>query len=155
MAFTLLQVWEDMSGSGQFNVILVNPSWTPRWRTRTSIFAVSALPDCVGLESLEEVSATLRIECFVVTRSSMVNEKMPFQNLARSFNVSFSMPIGCVFNRHTRWSGFVFCRINVFLCTGGALSNSVIHWVCLRPLFLRCVRESSFWSSLHSSSFQV
>ena len=69
----LLQFWEDMSGCGQFNVLLVSPSlmdWTSRWETQTSNFTVSALPDCVRLESLEEISATFRIECFVVTRSS-------------------------------------------------------------------------------------
>ena len=38
--------WEDMSGSGQFSV-----------------------PDCIRLQNLEEVSAALRMACFVVVRS--------------------------------------------------------------------------------------
>ena len=46
MALTMLQVWNDMSGSGQLSVFLVNPSF------------MDALTDCVSLESLE-VSATL------------------------------------------------------------------------------------------------
>ena len=68
-----LNVWEGMSGGGQFNVLLVNPSfmdWTPcRW-TRNSNFTVSALPDCVRLKGLEVVSATIRNECLVVMPSS-------------------------------------------------------------------------------------
>ena len=105
-----------MSGSGQFNVLFVHPSlmdWTPCWETRTSNFTVSALPDCVRLVLLEEVSATSRMDCFVVARSSgrlgkvrrtvaaMVNEKMPYQSFTRFPNVSSGKPIKRVVNRHT------------------------------------------------------
>ena len=48
MVFTLLQVWEGKSGSGQFSVPLVNPSYMD-W---TSNFTVGALPGCVSLEEV-------------------------------------------------------------------------------------------------------
>ena len=62
-----------MSGSGQFNVLLVNSSFmecTPCKGTPESNFTVSALPDCVRLEGLCVVSATFMTECFVVMPSS-------------------------------------------------------------------------------------
>ena len=68
-----VHVWEGMSGSGQFNVLLVNASFmdsTLCRETRNSNFTVSALPDCVRLKGLELVSATFRNECFVVMPSS-------------------------------------------------------------------------------------
>ena len=43
-----VHVWEGMSGSGQFNVLLEKASfmdWTPCRETRNSNFTVSALPD--------------------------------------------------------------------------------------------------------------
>ena len=73
MAFTLLQEWEGMSGSGQLSVVLVDPSfiyWTPRRVTRKSNFTVSTLPDCIRLESLEEVERNIQDRCFGVMRSS-------------------------------------------------------------------------------------
>ena len=95
MAFTLLQVWEDMPDSGQFSVHRVGPSsmdWTPHRGARKSNFAVSAVPDSTRLESLE-VSAPVRVGCSVIMRSSgrlgkvrrtadaIVNEKTLFQRL--------------------------------------------------------------------------
>ena len=103
IVFALLQVFEGMSGSGQFNELFVNPSfmdWTPCWEARTLNFTVSALSDCVRPESLEEKSATFRIECFVVARSgkvrrtaaAMVTEKMHHQSFTCP-NVSSGKPI--------------------------------------------------------------
>ena len=95
MAFTLLQVWEDMPDSGQFSVPRVGPSpmdWTFRRGARKSTFTVCAVPDRVRLESLG-VSATVRMGCFVVMRSSgqlgkvrrtahtVMNRQVPFQRL--------------------------------------------------------------------------
>ena len=54
----------------------------------------------------------------------------------------------------TRWSEFVFWSKFMFSCA--LVVPSLIqsyHWICLRPLFLRCVRKSSFWPPLHSNFF--
>ena len=65
----------------------------------------------------------------------------------RDFLEAHRMPLSI----GTRWSEFVFCRIHVFLCTGGALFNSNLPL----GLFASTSRVHCSWSLLHSSFFPV
>ena len=93
-----------MSGSGQFSVLLANPSfrgWTPCRVTRKPNFTVSGLHPAPEPGALSSCAARAKLGKVRLITAAMVNEKMPFQSLARFLKVSSRKPIELVVNRHT------------------------------------------------------
>ena len=142
-----------MSGSGQFSVLLANPSfrgWTPCRVTRKPNFTVSALLDCIRLQNLELLGATLRIGCFVVTRSSCkVGQSSTHYRRFGEREDAISKPCALLKREFPRFGcqsthagvSLFFCRIHVFLWTAGALFNSVLPGsVCVHGSFIVCER---------------
>ena len=131
MVFTLLQVWEGVSGSGQFYLLFVNPSvvaLTPCWGNSNVEFHGHC---AVGLLEFREFGERERnIQDRVVCRRSLPK---------RDF-------------REAHQGTCQWARTGVSLEVSSLIQFS--HWVCVRSLFLWCVRKSSLWSKNDEKEYQ-